>query len=62
MAHEAGKGDKQRPGDVKLFEEGYDRIFGKKPPVERIAMAQESVVAIQQLENERLFLQKTLDK
>ena len=54
MAHEAGKGDKQRPGDVKLFEEGYDRIFGKKPPVERVAMAQENVVKMQQLERERM--------
>lgn len=30
MAHEAGKGDNRRPEDKKAFDEGYDRIFGKK--------------------------------
>ena len=26
-----GKGSKQRPVDKKRFDEGFDRIFGKKP-------------------------------
>tara|TARA_R100001143_G_C3279407_1_gene95969 strand:+ start:362 stop:475 length:114 start_codon:yes stop_codon:yes gene_type:complete len=26
-----GKGSKQRPADKKRFDEGFDRIFGKKP-------------------------------
>ena len=30
MAHEAGKGSKPRPTDLDKFDEGYDRIFGKK--------------------------------
>lgn len=34
MAHEAGKGDNRRPEDKKAFDEGYDRIFGKKPAKE----------------------------
>lgn len=33
MAHEAGKGDKRRPGDEQAFNEGYERIFGDKNPV-----------------------------
>ena len=37
MAHysEAGKGDSQRPTDQVKFEEGYERIFGKKKPTVR---------------------------
>ena len=27
---DGGKGDKQRPTDKKKFDEGWDRIFGKK--------------------------------
>ena len=27
---EAGKGSKQRPTDLQKFEEGFERIFGKK--------------------------------
>jgi hypothetical protein len=30
MAHEAGKGDKQRPTKYESFAEGMERIFGKK--------------------------------
>ena len=30
MAHEAGKGDDQRPTDHKKFSSGYDLIWGKK--------------------------------
>jgi hypothetical protein len=29
MASEAGKGDKRRPTDTKLFETNFKRIFGK---------------------------------
>ena len=61
MAQEAGKGDKRRPGDVNLYGEGYNRIFGKKvvkeatkEPLDAVAKAQQSVVEIQQLENERM--------
>lgn len=36
MAHEAGKGDNRRPEDKKAFDEGYDRIFGKKKQEEAI--------------------------
>ena len=25
-----GKGDKQRPGDIEAYREGWERIFGKK--------------------------------
>ena len=32
---EAGKGDSQRPTDQAKFEEGYERIFGKKKPTVR---------------------------
>jgi len=28
--HEAGKGDTQRPTDLKSYEEGWDRIFKQK--------------------------------
>ena len=31
MAHEAGKGDAQRPTDHTKFAENFDRIFGKRP-------------------------------
>ncbi len=27
---DGGKGDRQRPTDKEKFDEGYDRIFGKK--------------------------------
>jgi hypothetical protein len=61
MAQEAGKGDKRRPGDVNLYGEGYDRIFGRKvvkeavkEPLEAVAKEQQNVVAIQQLELERM--------
>jgi len=30
MASEAGKGSKQRPTDRTLYDESYDRIWGKK--------------------------------
>ena len=36
MAHEAGKGDNRRPEDKKAFDEGYDRIFGKKRQEEAV--------------------------
>jgi len=38
---EAGKGDNRRPEDKKAFDEGYDRIFGKKqkPTVKFIGKA-----------------------
>lgn len=29
MAHEAGKGSKQRPTDQEAYSSGWDRIFGK---------------------------------
>jgi hypothetical protein len=29
---DGGKGSTQRPTDKKKFDEGWDRIFGKKPP------------------------------
>jgi hypothetical protein len=32
MAHEAGKGDTQRPTDHQKFAESFERIFGKQPP------------------------------
>lgn len=61
MAQEAGKGDKRRPGDVNLYGEGYDRIFGKKvvreaakEPLEDVAVLQQNVVKMQQLEQERI--------
>jgi hypothetical protein len=57
MAHEAGKGDKRRPEDVNLYNEGYDRIFGKKPVKGRlddVAVLQQNVVGMQQLEQERI--------
>lgn len=31
MAHEAGKGDKQRPTNQNVFSNNYDLIFKKKP-------------------------------
>lgn len=30
MAHEAGKGDAQRPTDHKAYSDNYDLIWGKK--------------------------------
>ena len=30
MRREAGKGDKRRPEDTEAYEDGYDRIWGKK--------------------------------
>ena len=30
MAHEAGKGDTQRPTNHKSFSENFEKIFGKK--------------------------------
>lgn len=54
MAHEAGKGDKQRPTDKEKFDNNYDLIFRKKPP------EQEAVVAMTQL-NKELY-EKTVDK
>jgi capsule polysaccharide modification protein KpsS len=33
MAHEAGKGDKQRPTDTKVFETNFAGIYGDKKPV-----------------------------
>ena len=34
MVHysEAGKGDSQRPTDQQKYDDGYERIFGKKKP------------------------------
>ena len=34
MVHysEAGKGDAQRPTDQQKYDDGYERIFGKKKP------------------------------
>ena len=32
MAHEAGKGDTQRPTNHQKFAESFERIFGKQPP------------------------------
>lgn len=54
MAHEAGKGDKRRPEDTKAYDEGYDRIFGKKRSQSPETKAMEAVVQMQQLEQERL--------
>ena len=31
MTHEAGKGDSMRPTDKRAFDEGLERIFGKRP-------------------------------
>lgn len=37
MAHEAGKGDMYRSVNQKAFDEGHERIFGKKnKPLSRI--------------------------
>lgn len=36
MASEAGKGSKQRPTDRNLYDESYDRIFGKKKKSESL--------------------------
>lgn len=59
MAHEAGKGDKRRPTNETAYQQNFDNIFRKQPQVE-------AVVAIQQLEKERLSgentTQKVLDK
>jgi hypothetical protein len=33
MAHEAGKGDKQRPTDTKAFESNFETIFADSKPV-----------------------------
>lgn len=33
MAHEAGKGDAQRPTDYEKFSSNYEKIFGKKTDV-----------------------------
>lgn len=33
MAHEAGKGDKQRPTDTKAFESNFEAIFADRKPV-----------------------------
>jgi hypothetical protein len=38
MAHEAGKGDTQRPTNYKSFSENFDLIFGKKELRDRIGM------------------------
>jgi hypothetical protein len=32
MAHEAGKGDKQRPTDIKAFEDNHAKVFGERKP------------------------------
>jgi hypothetical protein len=32
---DGGKGSKQRPTDKQKFDEGWDRIFGKKKPAEQ---------------------------
>lgn len=33
MAHEAGKGDKQRPTDTQAYESNFDAIYGSKKAV-----------------------------
>jgi hypothetical protein len=37
MAHEAGKGDKQRPTNWDHFSENFERIFGSKPTEKEMA-------------------------
>lgn len=37
MAHEAGKGDKQRPTNWDHFSENFERIFGSKPTAKEMA-------------------------
>jgi hypothetical protein len=34
---DGGKGSKQRPTDKQKFDDGWDRIFGKKKPAEQPA-------------------------
>ena len=57
MAHEAGKGDKQRPTDKQKYDNNYDLIFRKKPKSQE---EQEAVVKMIQLNNE--LYEKTVDK
>ena len=56
MAHEAGKGDKRRPTNEEIYQQNFDNIFRKPTP------QAEAVVAIQQLEHERLSGKNTTEK
>lgn len=57
MAHEAGKGDKQRPTDQKKYSEYYDLIFRKKP---KTPEEQEAIIELTKLHKE--LYEKKLDK
>jgi hypothetical protein len=46
---EAGKGDTQRPTDQKAFEEGFDRIFGRR-------------ILNQKLSNDDMYINKEWDQ
>jgi|FreactcultureFD7_1027221.scaffolds.fasta_scaffold03487_7 hypothetical protein len=41
MAHEAGKGDTQRPTDYQKFAENFERIFGKPKEKRLVDMTEE---------------------
>lgn len=49
MAHEAGKGDKQRPTDQKKYSDNYDLIFRKKP---KTPEEQEAIIELTKLHKE----------
>jgi hypothetical protein len=56
MRTPGGKGDIQRPSNRKNFNEGYDRIFGKKPKkyLNDILEEQEEKELAQEYNDERL--------
>jgi len=43
---EAGKGDSQRPTDQQKYDEGYERIFGKKKPLLRDMTDEDFMMAL----------------
>jgi hypothetical protein len=57
MAHEAGKGDKQRPTDQKKYSDNYDLIFKKKP---KTPEEQEAIIEMTKLHKQ--LYEKKLDK
>ena len=38
MAHEAGKGSKQRPTNKQAFDEAFDRIFGQRIKEQKLSV------------------------
>ena len=43
---EAGKGDAQRPTNQQKYEDGYERIFGKKKPLARDINEDDFILAL----------------